>query len=283
MLLVTIWTAIFERHALGQLRGDVLAGTSTCRTGTRSGSGSATPRPATSPRCATCGASAVEEQFYLIWPIVMVLLLGAPAPAGWPTSAAGCSSPPSRSPWWSRCVYHAGPIGEPRQTPDAYWWIGGRSDLQARHALPEHVHPRRRTAARLGVRAGLAAVRGDARAAAHARADLFDVFAAVGPRLARLDVLVDSSSSPSTAPTRRCSAAGCSSPAWRCSCSSPPSATAARSPAGMLGTPVLVWIGVRSYGLYLFHWPIFMIIRGVAGNPLSVREFVDRRWLPPSA
>ena len=37
----------------------------------------------------------------------------------------------------------------------------------------------------------------------------------------------------------------------------------------MLGTPVLVWIGVRSYGLYLFHWPIFMIIRGVAGNPLS--------------
>ena len=30
---------------------------STCRTGTRSGRGSATPRPATSPRCATCGAS----------------------------------------------------------------------------------------------------------------------------------------------------------------------------------------------------------------------------------
>src|SRR6187431_3323943 len=25
MLMVTIWTAIFERHALGQLRGDVLA------------------------------------------------------------------------------------------------------------------------------------------------------------------------------------------------------------------------------------------------------------------
>ena len=41
----------------------------------------------------------------------------------------------------------------------------------------------------------------------------------------------------------------------------------------LLGTPMLVWIGVRSYGLYLFHWPIFMIIRGVAGNPLSVREF----------
>ncbi len=41
----------------------------------------------------------------------------------------------------------------------------------------------------------------------------------------------------------------------------------------LLGTPILVWIGLRSYGLYLFHWPIFMIIRGVAGNPLSVREF----------
>ncbi len=34
-----------------------------------------------------------------------------------------------------------------------------------------------------------------------------------------------------------------------------------------------MWIGLRSYGLYLYHWPIFMIIRGVAGNPMSVRQF----------
>ena len=54
------------------------------------------------------------------------------------------------------------------------------------------------------------------------------------------------------------------------------------SPAAGSATPVLVWIGVRSYGLYLFHWPIFMIIRGVAGNPLSSASSRSR-WPPRSS
>ena len=32
-----------------------------------------------------------------------------------------------------------------------------------------------------------------------------------------------------------------------------------------LGAQPLNWIGTRSYGLYLYHWPIFQIIRGNAG------------------
>ena len=42
----------------------------------------------------------------------------------------------------------------------------------------------------------------------------------------------------------------------------------------LLGTGVLLWIGTRSYGLYLYHWPIYQAMRGVAGRPLSVAEFV---------
>jgi len=42
----------------------------------------------------------------------------------------------------------------------------------------------------------------------------------------------------------------------------------------LLGNPVLLWVGTRSYGLYLYHWPIYQAIRKVAGNPLSVTEFV---------
>ena len=42
----------------------------------------------------------------------------------------------------------------------------------------------------------------------------------------------------------------------------------------LLGNPVLNWIGTRSYGLYLYHWPIFQIIRGNAGDRLTVPEFV---------
>ena len=41
----------------------------------------------------------------------------------------------------------------------------------------------------------------------------------------------------------------------------------------LLGNPVFVWLGTRSYGLYLYHWPIFQGIRRVAGNTLSVPQF----------
>ena len=42
----------------------------------------------------------------------------------------------------------------------------------------------------------------------------------------------------------------------------------------LLGNRVLLWIGTRSYGLYLYHWPIYQMIRDVAGNKLDLREFV---------
>jgi hypothetical protein len=42
----------------------------------------------------------------------------------------------------------------------------------------------------------------------------------------------------------------------------------------LLGNPVFVWIGRRSYGLYLYHWPVFQFYRQVAGRGLTVVEFV---------
>ncbi|MCU1396581.1 MAG: putative acyltransferase [Ilumatobacteraceae bacterium] len=48
-----------------------------------------------------------------------------------------------------------------------------------------------------------------------------------------------------------------------------------RATAGrVLGNPVLTWIGTRSYGLYLYHWPIYQIIRKFAGVPLTLRQFI---------
>ena len=44
--------------------------------------------------------------------------------------------------------------------------------------------------------------------------------------------------------------------------------------AKVLGNRVLNWIGTRSYGLYLFHWPIYQFIRKEAGIQLSVRQML---------
>ena len=41
-----------------------------------------------------------------------------------------------------------------------------------------------------------------------------------------------------------------------------------------LGNPVFNWVGTRSYGLYLFHWPIYQIIRKFAGVGLTVNQFI---------
>jgi hypothetical protein len=41
-----------------------------------------------------------------------------------------------------------------------------------------------------------------------------------------------------------------------------------------LGNPVLNYLGTRSYGLYLYHWPIYQIIRSYAGIGLTGAQFV---------
>ncbi|MEQ1872636.1 MAG: acyltransferase family protein [Ilumatobacteraceae bacterium] len=40
----------------------------------------------------------------------------------------------------------------------------------------------------------------------------------------------------------------------------------------LLGVGPLRWIGTRSYGLYLYHWPIYQILRE-SGQPLQWRQF----------
>ncbi len=41
-----------------------------------------------------------------------------------------------------------------------------------------------------------------------------------------------------------------------------------------IGNPQFTWIGTRSYGLYLYHWPIYQIIRTYAGVALTTGQFV---------
>ncbi|MGZ4674441.1 MAG: acyltransferase family protein [Ilumatobacteraceae bacterium] len=42
----------------------------------------------------------------------------------------------------------------------------------------------------------------------------------------------------------------------------------------LLGNPVFNWVGTRSYGMYLYHWPIYQIIRGQAGVPMNLTQWL---------
>jgi peptidoglycan/LPS O-acetylase OafA/YrhL len=42
----------------------------------------------------------------------------------------------------------------------------------------------------------------------------------------------------------------------------------------LLGNPVFNWVGTRSYGMYLYHWPIYQIIRGHAGTPMTLSQWL---------
>lgn len=45
----------------------------------------------------------------------------------------------------------------------------------------------------------------------------------------------------------------------------------------VLGMPLLVWIGLRSYGIYLWHWPIFAVTRPEVDVPFGGRPLLILR------
>ena len=100
------------------------------RTGTRSGPARATARPNDFAPLRHLWSLAVEEQFYLIWPVVMVLLL-----------RVGSRRVADLSRWLFvaavadhvvvAVLYYSGPIGTRDVTPEAYWHIVGRHIAKA--------------------------------------------------------------------------------------------------------------------------------------------------------
>ena len=42
----------------------------------------------------------------------------------------------------------------------------------------------------------------------------------------------------------------------------------------LLGNPIFTYLGRRSYGLYLYHWPVFRFARGADPTPMSIVQFI---------
>jgi peptidoglycan/LPS O-acetylase OafA/YrhL len=271
MAIVIGWTALFKSEALGQLRGDVIAGTFYVSNYYQIWVGQGYTAAGDFAPLRHLWSLAVEEQFYVIWPVVMIVLLGR----------SGTRRVADVSRWLFlgamvltvvvALLHYDGPIGDPAVTPDAYWWIGdrpiGKIDtlyLGTISRLPGIMLG----AAFAMVWRPLAIARGPLRS----RGRSFDVLALVSvvglawlcwstylvtpsgadPFLFRGGLLLTSLATVAViaAVTHRRSVAN-----------------------RVLGVGLLVWIGRRSYGLYLYHWPIYQMIRGIAGNKLTLREF----------
>jgi peptidoglycan/LPS O-acetylase OafA/YrhL len=272
MFFVTVWTAIFKSEALGALRGDVIAGFFYVSNWYQIWEGLGYTAAGDFAPLRHLWSLAVEEQFYLFWPVVMIFLLGrngtreVAAVSRWLFVAAVMITVAVA------LLYYPGPIGEPNVTPDAYWWIGDRPIAKIDTLYLGTIS--RLSGILLGsafamIWRPLAIVRGPLRS----KGRLFDGLALVAiigfGWLCWTTYLVTPSGADPFVFRGGLFLAGLATLAI----------IAAVTHRGahanrILGNPFFRWIGTRSYGLYLYHWPIYQMIRGVAGNKLTVREFL---------
>ena len=271
MALLMIYTAIFERDTLGKLRGDVFAGTAYVSNWYQIWTGAGYTALLDFAPLRHLWSLGVEEQFYLLWPLIMVglIYLGRrrlPEVSRWLVLAAVAIAVVTA------LLFHPGQLGTPEVHPEAYWSVGGH-EIAKMDTLYLSTFTRATGLLLGGALAMLwrpvAVMRGPLRT----KGPLLDVVAviglvALGALAWFLHVQVDGHADPwlfrggflavdfatvlvIVAVTHRGAKMGL-----------------------FLGNPVLNWIGTRSYGLYLYHWPIFQIIRGNAGARLTVPEFV---------
>ena len=276
LVLLAVWCTLFDRERLGLLRGDTLAGFFYVSNWFQVWTGSSYTSSFAFAPLRHLWSLAVEEQFYILWPLVMFVLLRRlrrttlPVLAVWFTAAAGAVAVATAF------MYRSGPIGTFAETPGQYITVFGRTILRT-DFLYLGTFSR---ASGLLLGAALAMV--------------WRPWALVRRGMQRGTVIFDSMGVLALA------ALG-----WMCwqfrdvvrgdtehaydllyrggfllvgiaSVVVIMAVTKPRSVLGryVIGNPVFVWAGTRSYGLYLYHWTIFQLHRKTAGTPLSTREFL---------
>ncbi|MGB3736253.1 MAG: acyltransferase family protein [Ilumatobacter sp.] len=271
MLLLSAWVAIFERDALGKLRGDVLAGAFYGSNWYQIWIGAGYSAGNDFAPLRHLWSLAVEEQFYVVWPIVMMAFVrvGSRRIAGiarWLFLAAIAVTV------IVAVLNHSGPQQAFEITPDAYWVIGDRP-ISKPDALYLSTFSR---AGGLLLGSAFAMVWRPAavmRGPLRTKGALFDVAAVLG--LAALGLMcwrvgfLPSQGVHGFLFNGGLFATGIATLGVIAAVTHRGAVT-----GRLLSLPVLVWIGTRSYGLYLYHWPIYQIIRKIAANKLQFHEFV---------
>lgn len=275
LTLLAVWCAIWDRDRLGMLRGDTLGGLFYGANWFQIWTGSSYTSSFAFAPLRHLWSLAVEEQFYILWPPVMWVLMRRVRPRTSPVLAV----------WFVLCavavavatamIHRTGPVGTIVETPDQYMSFLGRQVLRT-DFLYLGTFSR---ASGLFLGAALAMVWRPwalVRRGPRESNKVFDTLGAVA--LAALGWMCWTFRDVVRGETQHAYdllyrggflMVGLASVVVIMAVTKP------RSVLGryVLGNPVLVWVGTRSYGIYLYHWTIFQLYRKTTGTPLTLREF----------
>ena len=271
------YCALFDADRLGKLRGDVVAGVFYVSNWFQVWTGSSYTSGAEFAPLRHLWSLAVEEQFYIVWPLVMFVLLRRLRPRSLPVIGAFFTTVAVVIGFWAAAMYRDGAIDSFAKTPGQYVTLFGRHVLRTDLLYLGTLS--RATGLLLG--AALATVwrpwairRGEAGRSATAL-DVVGLggLVALGFMCWRFRdaVVVANVGTTGYAMLYR----GGLVLVAIATIATIATVTHPRSNLGrwVIGTPPLVWIGKRSYGLYLYHWIVFQAHRKSAGRALDLREF----------
>ncbi len=278
LLGTTVYCALFDRDRLGMLRGDVVGGFLYVSNWFQIWSGSSYTSAFAFAPLRHLWSLAVEEQYYIVWPLIMFVLLRRIRPKTLPVLGLVFTALAVAIAVATAVIYRTGPIDTFANTPEQYMSIFGRRVVRIDFLYLGTIT----RASGLLLGAALATMwrpwalrRGRAGSNANGL-DLAGVLALIGLGFMcwKFREVVEVADVGMTGYDLLYRggfiAVGIATVIAIATVTHP------RSRLGkyVIGTPLLVWFGKRSYGLYLYHWTVFQAYRKAAGNSLDVREFV---------
>jgi peptidoglycan/LPS O-acetylase OafA/YrhL len=273
LFLVLTYSMMFKASVLGKLRGDLVAALFYVSNWYQVWVGQGYTAGSDFVPLRHLWSLAVEEQFYLFWPIVMLFLMRRHGTRRLMMTARWLVGLAVVITVFTAIAYHAGRIGECSVTPDAYWTLEGHcvSKMDALYLSTIT----RSTGVLLG--AAFAMVwrpRAIMRSRLRQRSRVLDLVAIVGLAILGLQFWYLSVANDEGEANAWLFRGG-----FLVTASATLMIIAAVThrhalTGRILSIRPLLWVGTRSYGLYLFHWPIYQVIREVAGVPLTWQQFL---------
>ena len=278
LVMVVLWCAAFEREALGQLRGDVVAAVLYGFNWFQVWMGTSYFGQLGLVPLRHLWSLAVEEQFYLVWPVLIAVLLRVVGRRSWLLGLLFLAATGAVAAYVAT-TYTQGVPGTVLETPGHYLNLFGQPVLRLDFLLLGTLG----RAGGLFIGASLAfwfrpslfvMTRPRAQQAFVSTVGMVGL-GALGYLMVTMRDVVEGTIAGGTRgydPLFRGGflMVGIASVAAIASAVHPGTIQS----GWLLGNRVLAAIGRRSYGLYLYHWPVFQFYRGVAGRRLDPVEFV---------